>query len=268
MRKLINKIKRLSLHRIFILPFLFIGFTFILASLFANELELKNYIADVKNDKTSIAFPKLKESLSRDWNNVVSDGSVSNMAYANSMVSEADVRDDLIRTINHYGNMRAWRIADIKAVTQALQFGNNHKDFRIDYRVVLSIMAIESEMNPYATGYNTNGTYDYGLGQHNSCCIAERYARAIRLEREYKISTVRTATMEKYDPLTNTIATIIYLKDNRTGLESVARANRKFIPFKPFVVAYNRGFNGALYVDNSEQVQYYNRFIVAYARIN
>jgi hypothetical protein len=237
------------------------------ANLFSQDLQLKNYIADVKNDKTSIAFPKIRESITRDWDNAIRNGSVSSLSYSDGNVSEAEVRDDLIRTINYHGNMNAWKLSDIKAVTQALQFGHNHKDFRINYKVALAIMSIESEMNPYATGHNTNGTTDYGLGQHNSCCILTRYAQAVRLEREYKISTVRSATMDRYDPLTNAISTLLYLRDNRTAFEQVAKTNKKFIPLKTVVVAYNRGFNGALYVGN-EQVKYFDKFMVVYSRLN
>lgn len=267
MTKTMKKVKKLNLGRMFTIPFLFIGLTFMYANLFSQDLELKNYIADVKNDKTSIAFPKLRESIARDWDNVVANGSVSTLAYSDGKVSENDVRDDLIRTINHYGNMRVWRISDIKAVSQALQFGHNHKDFKIDYKVVLAIMAIESNMNPYATGYNTNGTSDYGLGQHNSDYITQRFGLAVRIEREYRICTLRGATMDRYDPLTNAVATILYLKDNRANLEAVARNNKQYVSFKPFVVAYNRGFNGAMYVNNQE-VPYFNKFMAVYTRIN
>jgi hypothetical protein len=267
MTKTMKKVKKLNLGRIFTIPFLFIGLTFMYANLFSQDLQLKNYIADVKNDKTSIAFPKIRESITRDWDNAIRNGSVSSLSYSDGNVSEAEVRDDLIRTINYHGNMNAWKLSDIKAVTQALQFGHNHKDFRINYKVALAIMSIESEMNPYATGHNTNGTTDYGLGQHNSCCILTRYAQAVRLEREYKISTVRSATMDRYDPLTNAISTLLYLRDNRTAFEQVAKTNKKFIPLKTVVVAYNRGFNGALYVGN-EQVKYFDKFMVVYSRLN
>ena len=127
------------------------------------------------------------------------------------------------------------------------------KEFDIDYKIVLSIIAIESQFD--ITAYNKNykkkklKSIDYGLTQQNSLHYLKRYKSAERYLKKHGIKY----TSSKYDMAKNIYACFIYLKD----ISDYAG----FIHFRDYITAYNQGVTGATVNNNDD---YYNKFMQEY----
>jgi hypothetical protein len=182
---------------------------------------------------------------------------VSDQTYVDYTVGKEDVRRDLLRVIAFNG--RRWNSDDIETFTQVLMFGHNHKDFKIDYRMVLGLASHESKMKISAINpSNSNGTIDYGLLMHNSCCIDQRFARAIAFNKRYAIVKNRSVTANYYDVGAQSIATILFLSDLRRELDRDGKINGRFFTQRHWILAYNMGKDGL--IQQSKPLAFQNRY--------
>lgn len=74
------------------------------------------------------------------------------------------IRASVICAAQKYGNQHHWRSADLDDITEVLY---QYKLRGLAPKKVLAVWMLESNLNPYATGYNVGST-DHGLGQINS----------------------------------------------------------------------------------------------------
>lgn len=116
------------------------------------------------------------------------------------------------------------------------------KTFKINYKVVMSIISVESKYDLKAIGKNKN-SFDYGLTQQNSKYLKVRYKAASKY---LNSCGIQYNLKNKYDLGLNVFACFNYLKN----IEDYGDLNH----FHEKITAYNRGINGA---KNNNNYQYY-----------
>lgn len=203
--------------------------------LYKEEVETKH--VSKKTVETSIV-----EETKKSKQNIVINGCLG--CYSKNKVTYQQVRRDLIKMIRLY--KRAWwSEKNLNEVTQVLVFANNHPAYKIDYKLLLAIFGQESWMmiKP-PLRKNRNGTVDYGLGQHNSKYYYNRFKKAVIIEKRFDIVKNRQATLYKYDPVTSTIASMIYFKTLRNGIKKTATIYKRNFYRKDLILAYNVGLTG------------------------
>lgn len=239
---------------------LLIGYTFLLSFLLFSK-----------------APPTIEEQ-DGGWTKATRGGGVSLLAYADTYASEEQIKKDIMKMLYFHSSRQMnlvamWNQDQVNTVAKVLQFGNNHKDYRIDYKLVLGYFGHESKMciAPWcSTSPNTDGTIDYGLGQHNSCCLRERWVQAYWLAKQYNIIPGRLPTTDKYDVMSQTIATIQHLKENRQWLDWYGHENHISYGIRDWVLVYNLGKSGYLSNRKGEQfnTKYYTLVMDGFRYLN
>lgn len=143
---------------------------------------------------------------------------------------------------------RNWSDSNKKIAIDTLLAGED--EFNIDHRIVLSIMALESEMKIVVTNKNIDNTIDFGLTMQNSRYINIRYkaAEEILKRRNIKYSN------SKYDIAKNIMSCYLYLNDIKKEYE---------YDFKRSIMAYNVGIRGAMMDSKQKKAE---KYFVAFAR--
>ena len=142
---------------------------------------------------------------------------------------------------------RNWNRFNFKQATDALLAGE--EEFNIDHKVVLAIIALESEFKIVVARKNTDHTTDFGLTQQNSNYINGRYDRAEEILTRRKIKHSNS----KFDIAKNIIAAYVYLNDikKESGYD-----------FQMTIKAYNVGIRGATQEKKQAKA---NRYFAAFA---
>ena len=161
------------------------------------------------------------------------------------MLLEKDkIRTDLTFFLTKYN--RKWSQRDKEKCIEVLYCGQ--QEFRVDHRIVLSIISVESQYNIYAVGKNRK-SIDSGLCQINSRYIKRRYKAAEPFLKQYKIKY----TNSKFDIGKNIFSCMMYLRDISDYSD--------LIHFQDYILAYNRGVKG---VKRSNCTIYYEKFMQEY----
>lgn len=149
---------------------------------------------------------------------------------------------------------RKWSKTNKNKVVNALYYGE--KEFNIDHKIVLSIIAIESRFNITAKGYNS-GSIDYGLTQQNSKYIKQRYEASKKYLDKYNLKYSDTI----FDINQNIFSCYIYL--NEIDKSSLVNS------FNQMIKAYNVGIKGSTLKDWRQPIadRYYEKFAMNYIRI-
>jgi len=143
---------------------------------------------------------------------------------------------------------RNWSKQNKSIAIEALQIGQD--EFNIDHRIILSLMALESEMKIVITNKNKNGTIDYGLTMQNSKAIKQRYKAA---EEILKRRGIRYSN-SKFDISKNILSAYIYYNDIKREYE---------YDFKRSIMAYNVGIRGAMLEHKQKKGE---KYFVAFSR--
>jgi hypothetical protein len=208
----------------------------------------KKIIVSMTDKKVSpivlINSEKIEESKSWNIQEIEKNPGIDENAFSSKFVTENEVKKDVIDTISF--NNKKWSKKNIDDLTHILQFGNNHEYFKIDYKIVLSILSHESKMNIYETSKkNFDGSYDYGIGQQNSYFYKKRFIKACIIKEKYNI--VKTnCTTDNFDIIAGAIATLLYLKENRDQLDNYGKTTGKHITFEKWIISYNSGLSGII----------------------
>lgn len=197
----------------------------------------------------------------RGWTRATRGGGVSLLTFADHHATEDEIKADIMKMLKLHGQY--WSVDNINTVAKVLQFGNNHKDYRIDYKLVLGYFGHESKMcvipSCSTSPPNKNGTVDYGLGQHNSDYIRQRWIQARWVAQQYDIIPGRAAGGDYFDVMTQSVATIQYLKENRDRLDTYGKANNVSYGLRDWILVYNLGWNG--YHSNSKDEKWNNKYV-------
>jgi hypothetical protein len=166
-------------------------------------------------------------------------------SYVITVSDEETVKKEIQKDLEYflYKYNRNWNYINKKLFVEVVFAGQ--KEFNIDYRIVMSIISIESNYKIQARGRNKN-SIDYGLTQQNSKYIDSRYKVAEIYLKKYNMKY----STSLYDISKNIFACYIYLKDLSDTPE--------LLWFRDYISAYNQGIRGALRNNNNE---YYNKFI-------
>jgi hypothetical protein len=138
---------------------------------------------------------------------------------------------------------RKWTKVNLNKVSRLLQIGETQFDY--NHKDIVALMLLESEMNIHATGRNED-SIDYGLLQHNSNSISDRYKEAAKYLDEYHISY---NIHNKYDIALNIISCFLYLDMIRKNYPD---------DYDKMIRGYNAGIRGA---SLGRGKMYYNNFI-------
>lgn len=168
--------------------------------------------------------------------------------YASSYVTVSEVQETLEKVVARKGKQHLWNKKMYRNAATILVFFNNHDEFQIDWRILLALFSHESQMNPHAVSrLNYDGTRDYGIGQHNSCCIDQRYRHAVAANGILKIVDPRIISADRGNLYAGMIATAIHMKENR---EVILRHNERnpYAQLGPdhWIIGYNSGISGVL----------------------
>lgn len=231
--------------------FFFAGSSIFSYTTFSNK-EYNNRIIEKTNIIHNIKIKNEESYLTADYG-------IADKTYNKSLALKRNVRSDLVKMIKKHNNYHKWSKKDINSMVGVLTYSHNR--YKIDYRLLLSIFALESSFNPKAIGSrNRDGTRDYGLGQHNSCCLRGRVSRAIRSD-EFFLAAGRKPENRWDDPITSAIATIFYLIDTRDILNKYGKRKKIFIPYSKWIISYNSGINGTVrnIRNHRYNIRYYNK---------
>jgi hypothetical protein len=168
------------------------------------------------------------------------------------MSSEEIVKKEIQEDLNYflYKYNRNWNYINKKLFVEVVYAGQ--KEFEIDYKIVMAIIAVESNYKIQARGKNKK-SIDYGLCQLNSKYIKQRY----KVSEIYLKKNGFRYSDSIYDIGKNIFACYIYLSDMSDVPE--------LIYFKDYIDAYNKGVRGAL--RNKTNDDYYNRFMKEFMEI-
>lgn len=154
--------------------------------------------------------------------------------------------------LNYFLNKyeQKWTKQQKSQAIRALYLGQ--KEFNIDYKIVMSIIAIESNYNIKAKNKKSN---DYGLTQQNNRYTKQRYLVSKKYLDKYKI---KYNIKNKYDVSLNIFSCYLYLKE----LEQTSNT----LYFPHYIGAYNVGYRG-LEKNSSIAYNYYIKFMKEYMSI-
>jgi len=166
--------------------------------------------------------------------------------------SEEIVKKEIQKDLNYFlhKHNRNWSWMNKKLFVEVMYAGQ--KEFEIDYRIVMSIISVESNYKIQARGKN-KGSIDYGLTQQNSKYINQRY----KVAEKYLNKLGFKYSQSPYDISKNIFSCYIYLHDMSDIPE--------LIWFKDYINAYNKGVRGAL--RNKTNDDYYNKFMKEFLEI-
>ena len=156
----------------------------------------------------------------------------------NVLLEKDQIKKDLNFFLTKYN--RHWSQQDKNKCIEVLYYGQ--REYFIDYKILLSIISVESQYNIYAVGKNKKST-DFGLCQINSRYIKRRYKSASIALDYYHIKH----SDSKYDIGLNIFSAYRYLRDISDYSD--------LILFSDYICAYNRGVRGAK--ESSNKIYYY-----------
>jgi hypothetical protein len=165
----------------------------------------------------------------------------------NEKILEYNIEKDLNYFLKKYN--RNWSKQNKNKFVEVVYRGS--KEFRVDPKIVMSIIAVESQYKIIIKGKNKN-SIDYGLTQQNSLYITTRYKIAEKYLKQNNI----TYTNSKYDIGKNVFACYMYLKD--------ISDSEALLHFRDYITAYNQGIKGALRNNNDT---YYQKFMKEFMEI-
>lgn len=187
--------------------------------------------------------------------------------FSSYYATESEIKEDLIKAISKKRAQRYWSRESIDNTVKILAYFHNSDYYEIDYRIMIAIFSAESSMNPTAISrVNTNGTRDYGIGQHNSCCIDQRYLHAIALNKQLNIINPALPNQSRTNLYSGAIATAQHLFDNRQVV--LAHNERNYfhkISVDQWIVGYNMGIMSV--VNGRYRHEYINLIDENYRRI-
>jgi len=143
---------------------------------------------------------------------------------------------------------RNWSKENKKIAINALKIGQD--EFDIDHKIILSLMALESEMKIVITNKNTNGTVDFGLTMQNSRAIKQRYKAAEEILKRHGVKYSNS----KFDINKNILSAYIYYNDIKREYE---------YDFKRSIMAYNVGIRGAMLEHKQKKGE---KYFIAFAK--
>ena len=124
------------------------------------------------------------------------------------------------------------------------------KDFGVNHKDIIAIMAHESGFRKWARNKNTNKSVDYGLSQQNGKYILARYRSASKYLKHYKIKY--KSVYSKYDVGLNVMSAILFQHD----IGKVTKNHRRLI------ASYNTGIYG--YFRNKKIANKYYKSVMKY----
>jgi len=145
------------------------------------------------------------------------------------------IKDDLNYFLTKY--KRNWSNKEKEKFIDIIYYGS--KEYNINYKVVLSIISVESQYIINAKGRNKT-SIDYGLAQINSRYIKQRYKYSEQFLKKYKISY---DINNKFDIGLNIFSCFKYLKDISDCPD--------LLQFSDYVSAYNQGIKGCMISRNN-----------------
>ena len=175
---------------------------------------------------------------------VIHDPLENTFIYNPNIIIRSDIKEDLNYFLDKYN--RKWSKQTKNRVVNLLFKGQ--KEFDIDYKIILSIVAIESQFKIRCIGKNKKSV-DYGLTQQNSKYIKKRYRKAEIYLKKYRIKCYNS----KFDLSKNIFSCFIFLDE--------IRQHEKIIYFDQWIKAYNVGIRGST-LDSYQKVadRYYKKF--------
>jgi len=165
------------------------------------------------------------------------------------------IKNNIKNDLNYFllKHKQRWSKQNKKRFVEIVYKGQ--KEFGIKYKIVLSIISIESRYHIQAVGKNRKTT-DYGLTQQNSKYMKKRYKRT---EKYLKKNNLRYSR-SKFDMCKNVFSCFMYLK---TITKSKSIRN-----FKEVICAYNVGIRGVrLNKYQKPANRYYQKFIKEHMNI-
>ena len=170
----------------------------------------------------------------------------------NTKLNKSIIEDSLNYFLHKY--KRKWSNENKQKCIDALYYGQ--QEWNIDYKIVMSLISIESQYRIVVIGKNKNGSKDYSLTQQNSKYIKYRYKATEEYLNHYKIKY----TNSNFDIGKNIFACYMLLRDtNEYG---------NLIMFRDYIASYNVGIRGVRLGHMQETADvYYSKFLKEYLSI-
>ncbi len=139
-----------------------------------------SYLSDVENLIPEVSVEVLDVNSNQSDNSDVYD-LVENDEYVEEVKTEDTFEDEVENVVEEECKYEEpiycknfYYIPDIPLSEDLQRFTYEMcEEFEIDYSLVLAIMYHESKFDPYAISYCSNGTYDSGIMQINSCNLEQ-----------------------------------------------------------------------------------------------
>jgi len=164
----------------------------------------------------------------------------------NVKLDKSIIKDSLNHFLHKYN--RKWSQENKQKCIDALYYGQ--QEFDIDYKIVMSLISIESQYRIVVIGKNKNGSKDFGLSQQNSRYIKQRYRAAEEYLNKYKIKYSNS----NFDISKNIFSCYMLLRDtNEYG---------NLILFRDYIASYNVGIRG-IRQEHTQKIadKYFNKFM-------
>jgi len=168
----------------------------------------------------------------------------------NVKLDKSIIKDSLNHFLHKYN--RKWSQENKQKCIDALYYGQ--QEFDIDYKIVMSLISIESQYRIVVTGKNIRRgkvkSIDYGLTQQNSKYIKQRYKSTEEYLNKYKIKY----TNSNFDIGKNIFSCYMLLRDtNEYG---------SLIMFRDYIASYNVGIRG-IRQEHTQKIadKYFNKFM-------
>ena len=167
-------------------------------------------------------------------------------------LTKSIIKDDLNYFLHKY--KRNWSKENKNKCIDALYYGQ--QEWSIDYKIVMSLISIESQYRIVVTGRNRNGSKDFGLTQQNSRYVKQRYRATENFLNDYKIKY----TNSNFDIGKNIFACYMLLRNTSEYYD--------LILFRDFIASYNVGVRGVR-LDHMQKTAdvYYSKFLKEYLSI-
>lgn len=163
------------------------------------------------------------------------------------ILDKSIIEDDLNYFLKKY--KRNWSVYTKAKFINIVYCGS--KEFNINHKVVMSIIAIESQYRINVIGKNDHSK-DFGLAQINSKYLKRRYKATEPYLTQYHIKY----TDSKFDMSKNLFSAFMYLKDIDDYSD--------LVQFSDYISAYNQGVRGCRRNNNNA---YYEKFLKEYMSI-
>jgi len=181
-------------------------------------------------------------------NKIITDPLINTYKVDNVKLTKDIIKSDLNHFLHKYN--RNWSEQNKNRCIELLYKGQ--LEFDIHYKIVLSIVAIESQFKIDAIGKNKK-SIDYGLAQINSRYLKQRYRATEQYLNQHKIKY----TDSKFDMNKNIYSCFMYLKN--------IMEYGDLVQFSDHIKSYNVGIRGCKLNTMQKSANiYYNKFIQEY----